>query len=174
MMFLSRIWYVVLSLLLGFALYTVFLALGEYNRRATVSMTEQLASDVQTVGWQLQIDARHRLDALLYGSVDTGIRDALTAAEDKDKITPKMRDDAKKALVAVNEKIQPAEFKSDALFAVDHDGRVIGQTGFDQANAFDDFELGGYAAVFDAIHGFLRDDTWVLGGKLYRVVARPV
>jgi hypothetical protein len=174
MMFLSRIWYVVLTLLLVVALYTVFLAVGEYNRRGTVAMTEELAGDVQVVGWQLQIDSRHRLDALLYGSVDTGIRDALTAAEDKDKILPKTKDDARKALIAVNEKIQPPEFKSDALFAVDHDGRVVGQVGFDQANAFDDFELGGYPAVFDAIHGFLRDDTWVLGGKLYRVVARPV
>jgi hypothetical protein len=35
-------------------------------------------------------------------------------------------------------------------------------------------ELGGYPAVFDALHGFLRDDTWVFGGKMYRVVARPV
>ncbi len=174
MMFLSRIWYVVLSLLLGVAMYTVFLAFGEYNRRGTVAMTNELAGDVQVVGWQLQIDARHRLDALLYGSVDPGIQAALTAAQDKDKISAKTKADAKAALNAVNEKIQPPEFKSDALFAVDHDGRVVGQTGFDQANAFEDFELGGYPAVFDAIHGFLRDDTWVLGGKLYRVVARPV
>ena len=174
MMFLSRIWYVVLSLVVATSLYCVFLAVGEYNRRGTVAMTEELASDVQVVGWNLQIDARHRLDALLYGSLDPGIQAALGAAQDKDKIPAKAKDDAKKALVAVNEKIQPAEFRSDALFAVDHDGRVIGQVGFDQANAFDDFELGGYPAVNDAIHGFLRDDIWVLGGKIYRVVARPV
>jgi hypothetical protein len=28
--------------------------------------------------------------------------------------------------------------------------------------------------VFDALHGFLRDDTWVWGGKIARVVTRPV
>ncbi|MEO7111015.1 MAG: MXAN_5187 family protein, partial [Polyangiaceae bacterium] len=43
-----------------------------------------------------------------------------------------------------------------------------------QASGLDDFEMGGYPAVNDALHGFLRDDTWVLGGKIYRVSARPV
>ena len=38
----------------------------------------------------------------------------------------------------------------------------------------DDFELGGYPAVNDALHGWLRDDVWVLGSKMYVVVARPV
>ena len=38
----------------------------------------------------------------------------------------------------------------------------------------DEFELGGYPAVFDALHGYLRDDMWLLGGKMYVVVARPV
>jgi hypothetical protein len=173
MMILSRIWYIVLSLLLGMALYIVFLAVGQYNRRNGVAMTEELASDSQTVGWALQIDARKRLDALLIGSVDKGIQDALQAANVKDSIPAKAKEDARRALVSVLEKV-PADFKPDALFAVDHDGRVVGQVGYDVSNALADFELGGYPVVFDAIHGFLRDDTWVLGGKLYRVVARPV
>ena len=173
MMVLSRIWYVILSLVLGVALYVVFLAVGEYNRGGKVAMTEELASDSQVVGWALQIDARHRLDALLYGSVDPGVQAALAAAQDKDKIPAKAKEDARKGLLGVNDKI-PAEYKSDALFAVDHDGRVVAQIGFDQANPLEDFELGGYPAVFDALHGFLRDDTWVLGGKIYRVAARPV
>ena len=173
MMILSRIWYIVLSLLLGMALYIVFLAVGQYNRRNGVAMTEELASDSQTVGWALQIDARKRLDALLIGSVDKGIEDALQAANVKDSIPAKAKEDARRALASVLEKV-PADFKPDALFAVDHDGRVVGQVGYDVSNALADFELGGYPVVFDAIHGFLRDDTWVLGGKLYRVVARPV
>jgi hypothetical protein len=173
MMILSRIWYIVLSFLLGMALYIVFLAVGQYNRRNGVAMTEELASDSQTVGWALQIDARKRIDALLIGSVDKGIEDALQTANTKDTIPAKAKEDARRALVSVLDKI-PADFKPDALFAVDHDGRVVGQVGYDVANPLADFELGGYPVVFDAIHGFLRDDTWVLGGKLYRVVARPV
>ena len=164
MMVLSRIWYIVLSLLLGVALYVVFLAVGQYNRRNGVAMTEELASDSQTVGWALQIDARKRLDALLLGAVDKGIQDALQAANGKDTIPAKAKDDARRALGAVLDKIA-ADFRPDALFAVDHDGRVVGQVGYDAANALPDFELGGYPVVFDALHGYLRDDTWVLAGK---------
>ena len=173
MMILSRIWYIVLSLLLGMALYIVFLAVGQYNRRNGVAMAEELASDSQTVGWWLQIDARHRLDALLIGSVDKGIEDALQSANAKDSLPAKAKEDGRRAVAAVMDKI-PADFRPDALFAVDHDGRVVGQVGYDVSNPLADFELGGYPAVFDAIHGWLRDDTWVLGGKLYRVSARPV
>ena len=173
MMILSRIWYIVLSILTGIALYVVFLAVGQYNRRNTAATTEELASDSQTVGWALQIDARKRLDALLIGSVDKGVQDALQVANTKDAIPAKTKEDGRRALVSVLDKI-PADFKPDALFAVDHEGRVVAQVGYDVANPLTDFELGGYPVVFDAIHGFLRDDTWVLGGKLYRMAARPV
>jgi hypothetical protein len=173
MMVLSRLWYIVLSLLLGMALYVVFLAVGQYNRRNGVAMTEELASDSQTVGWALQIDARKRLDALLLGAVDKGVQDALQGANGKDAIPAKVKDDGRHALAAVLEKIA-VDFRPDALFAVDHDGRVVAEVGYDASNAFPDFELGGYPVVFDALHGYLRDDTWVLAGKLYRVVARPV
>jgi hypothetical protein len=172
-MILSRIWYIVLSLLLGMALYVVFLAVGQYNRRNGVAMAEELASDSQTVGWALQIDARKRLDALLLGAVDKGVQDALQGANGKDTIPGKVKEDGRRALAAVLEKIAP-DFRPDALFAVDHEGRVVSQVGYDVVAALPDFELGGFPVVFDALHGYLRDDTWVLGGKLYRIAARPV
>jgi hypothetical protein len=171
MMLLSRFWYIVLSLVMAGALYVAFLAVGQYNRRNAVAMNEELASDSQVVGWQLQIDSRRRLDALLVGSVDRGVQDSLNSANGKDPVPHPSKDAAKRALAAVAEKL-PADYKEDALFSVDRDGRVVGEYGFDSAT--DDMELGGYPAVFDALHGFLRDDTWILGGKMYRVVARPV
>ena len=60
------------------------------------------------------------------------------------------------------------------MFAVDQAGRVVGQVGFDQASGIENFELGGYPVVADALHGWVRDDSWVLGGRIYRVVGRPV
>ena len=90
-MVLSRLWYVVLALGVGISMYVVFLAVGEYNRRNGVAMTEELASDSQTVGWALQIDARKRLDALLIGAVDKGVQDALQAATGKDTIPARRR-----------------------------------------------------------------------------------
>lgn len=173
MMLLSRFWYAILAILACVAIYVVFVAVGQYNRRNQVAMTEEVAGDAQVVRWSLQIDARRRLDALLVGSVDKGVQDALVGADGKDKIPPASKDGAKKAVDGILQKL-PAEYRPDALFAVDRDGRVIAETGFDQVLALEDFELGGYPAVNDALHGYLRDDTWVLGGKIYRVSARPV
>ncbi|MFO0674360.1 MAG: hypothetical protein U0235_32915, partial [Polyangiaceae bacterium] len=176
MMLLSRFWYGVLSLLIGVAIYVSYVAVGQYNRRNQVAMTEGLASDSQVVRWALQIDARRRLDALLLGSVDKGVQEALNNVQKdtkSEKIPAKIREDAKKALDGIQQKLPP-EVRPTAIFAIDRDGRVVAQIGYDAATSFEDFELGGYPAVFDALHGYLRDDTWVLGGRLFRVVARPV
>ena len=174
-MLLSRFWYVLLSLAVGVSLYIVFLAVGQYNRRQGIVMKEGLASDSQTVEWALKIDSRRRLDQLSYGSLNPAVQKSLLDSNNskENKVPGKAREETTKALKAVMEQI-PAEFKPDALFAVDRDGRVVGQAGYDQVAANEDFELGGYPVVFDALHGYLRDDTWALGDKLYLVCARPV
>ncbi len=174
-MILSRLWYVLLGAAVAVALYVVFVAVGQYNRQTTLALKEGLASDSQTVDWALKIDARRRLDALLAGSVDPTLQQALVAANGvKDGKAPeKAKADAKKALSSVNETI-PADWRDDALFAVDRDGHVVAELGYDTIAGNDDFELGGYPAVNDALHGWLRDDVWVLGSKMYVVVARPV
>ena len=174
-MILSRVWYIVLGLAVAVALYVVFIAVGEYNRQATRALKEGLASDSQTVEWALKIDARRRLDALLAGSVDSTLQQALIAANGPrdGKVPDAAKSSAKKALATVSDAI-PADWRDDALFAVDRDGQVVAALGFDQVAGNDDFELGGYPAVNDALHGWLRDDVWLLGSKMYVVVARPV
>jgi hypothetical protein len=174
-MILSRVWYVLLGLAVAVALYVVFVAVGQFDRQQLLALKEGLASDSQTVEWALKIDARRRLDALLAGSVDATLQQALVAANAaKDgKVPDKSKADAKKALATVNDGI-PADFRGDAVFAVDRDGQVVGQVGYDAVAGNDDFELGGYPAVNDALHGWLRDDVWVLGSRMYVVVARPV
>jgi hypothetical protein len=175
MMILSRLWYVLLGLAVAVALYVVFVAAGRYDRQNLLGLKEGLASDSQTVEWALKIDARRRLDWLAGGSVDATLQQALVGANaSKDgKIPDKSRTDAKKALATVNDHI-PADFRPDSAFAVDRDGRVVGQVGYDAVAGNDDFDLGGYPAVNDALHGWLRDDVWLLGSRMYVVVARPV
>jgi hypothetical protein len=173
MMILSRLWYVILALLLAAAYYVVALAVGQYNRRNQAAMEETLKADSQVVSWAMQVDARRRLDVLLLAAVDPTIAKAIRGANGKDAVPPGSKDDGAKALRAFNEKL-PAEYKNDVLFIADREGRLVAQIGFDSVNGFPEFELGGYPAVFDALHGFLRDDTWVWGGKIARVVARPV
>jgi hypothetical protein len=173
-MILSRVWYVVLGLAVAVGLYVVYLAVGQYDRQNTRALKEGLASDSQTVEWAMKIDARRRLDALLPASVDPTLQQTLIAADTKDgKIPDKLKVDAKKALATILQSI-PADWRGDALFAIDRDGRVVGQTGFESWATSDDFELGGYTAANDALHGWLRDDLWLLGSRMYFVVARPV
>src|SRR5260370_15126070 len=173
-MVLSRVWQVVLGVAVAFALYVVYVAVGQYNRQTARALKEGLASDSQTVEWALKIDARRRLDALIVGIVDLGLRQALVAANASNGKRPERpRAEAKKALVGIVDSI-PADWRNDALFAVDRNGTVGAEIGYDIVVGNDDFELGGYPAVNDALHGWLRDDVWVLGSKMYAVVARPV
>src|SRR5258708_8407817 len=97
----------------------------------------------------------------------------VAASTAKDKVPDKSKADARKALGTINDAI-PADFRCDAVFAVDRDGRVVAEVGFEPVAGNEDFELGGYPAVNDALHGWLRDDVWVLGRKMYAVAARPV
>jgi hypothetical protein len=173
-MILSRVWYVLLGLAVSVALYVVFVAVGQFDRRGMLALKEGLASDSQTVEWALKIDARRRMDALLAGSVDPKLQGALVAAAAaKEKLPDNAKADARKALGTIQEAI-PADYRSDAVFAIDRDGRVVAEVGFEAVAGNEDFELGGYPAVNDALHGWLRDDIWVLGAKMYAVAARPV
>ncbi len=173
MMILSRIWYVILALLLAAAYYIVALAVGQYNRRNQAAMEETLKADSQVVSWAMQVDARRRLDVMLLAAVDPNIAKAIRGANGKEQIPATSKDEGSKALRAFNEKL-PADYRNDVLFIADREGRLVSQIGYDALNAAPEFELGGYPAVFDALHGFLRDDTWVLGGKIARIVTRPV
>jgi hypothetical protein len=174
-MVLSRVWYVLLGVAVAVALYVVFVAVGQYNRQSMRALKEGLASDSQTVEWALKIDARRRLDALLVGSVDSALQQALIGANStKDgRVPDRSKADAKKALASISEST-PADWRDDALFAVDRDGHVVAQIGYDSVAGNDDFELGGYGSVNDALHGWLRDDVWSLGSKMYVVLCRPV
>jgi hypothetical protein len=174
-MILSRVWYVVLGLAVAVSLYVVYLAVGQYDRQNARALREALASDSQTVEWALRIDSRRHIDALLPASVDPTLQQALVAANlvKEGKLPDKLKADSKKALSSIYQSI-PADWRGDALFAIDRDGRVVGQYGFDSWATSDDFELGGYAVANDALHGWLRDDVWVFGSKMYFVVARPV
>src|SRR5215469_10751044 len=147
-MILSRVWYVLLGVAVAVALYVVYVAVGQFNRQTTRALKEGLASDSQTVEWALKIDARRRIDALLVGSVDASLQQALVAANGvkEAKVPDKARADARKALGSINDAI-PADFREDALFAVDRDGQVVAQLGYDVIAGNEDFELGGYPAV---------------------------
>src|SRR5690349_6443111 len=140
MMILSRIWYVILAILLAAAYYIVALAVGQYNRRNQAAMEETLKADSQVVGWAMQVDARRRLDVLLLAAVDPTIAKSIKGANGKEAVPPSSKEEGSKALRAFNEKL-PAEYKNDVLFIADREGRLVAQVGYDSVQGSAEFEL---------------------------------
>ena len=172
-MLLSRFWYVVLALLLGGAMFVLYLAMSMYNRAGARALGEALSSDAQVVGWYLKDDARSRSAQLIKFALNKDIAKYLhESSESEAKVPDSAREKVSAALRSVNDQIEK-EQAFDAVFAVDQHGRVVAHTGYEQASGMEDFELGGYPVVADALHGYIRDDTLVLD-RIYRVVARPV
>jgi hypothetical protein len=172
-MLLSRFWYVLIALVLGGALFLLNIASSMYNRAGLRARSEGLASDAQVVSWYLRDDSRQRSAQLIPFALEADVAKYLQRSSDSEQKVPEdSRQKLTAALKRVNAQI-PKELAFDAVFAVDQHGRVVAYVGYEQASGMEDFELGGYPVVADALHGYVRDDTLVLD-RPYRVVTRPV
>ena len=172
-MLLTRFWIVLLTLALGASAFTLYVAGQMYNHAGSRAMREALAADSSSVGWYLKDDSRQRASALIRITVNPDVGAGLAKASGDAKIDRDTRGKVKTALSKLVAETPPelADFKFDAVWAVDVNGRVVANVGFEHG---EDWELGGYPAVADAIHGWIRDDAWVWKGRIYRIVARPV
>lgn len=169
-MLLSRFWAVLLALALGGAAFTLCVAQQMYNHAGARAMSDALAAESSAVDWYLRDDARKRSADLTRFTLSHDIVEALTKATGDQKIERDTRAKVKSALFKLAGEGAP-ELKFDAVWAVDANGRVVASFGFDHG---EDWELGGYSSVADAIHGWIRDDAWVWKGRIVRVVTRPV
>lgn len=169
----TRFWSVFVALLLGAAVFVLFVGTSMYNRAGTRTLGESLSSDSQFVSWYLKDDARQRSARLVQFALYPDVPRYLQKSNESDRKVPQeARDKLLSALKKVNSQI-PASEAFDAVFAVDQYGRVVAHLGYEQATGMSDFELGGYPVVADGLHGYIRDDTLVLD-RMYRVVVRPV
>jgi hypothetical protein len=169
----TRFWNVFLALLLGGAIFVLFLATSMYNRAGSRGLGEALSSDSQFVSWYLKDDARQRSARLIQFALEPDVAKFLQKSSESESKVP---EEAKNRLLAALKKASaqiPKDGAFDAVFAVDQHGRVVAHLGYEQATGMENFELGGYPVVADALRGYLRDDTLVLD-RIYRVVARPV
>lgn len=184
MMLLSRFWYAILAVALAAAVALLYISIHQHNRLRESDTRMIIDHDRDIVDWYLRMDARRRLDALAIVSIDDQIRNSIVKANAQDKIASEVREPIKKRLGELATKFSGL-IKDEGrggqnpvmLFAVDARGRVVGHVNFDRASSVKDdtFELGGFPVVADALHGWLRDDTWVFDrDSIYRVVARPV
>jgi hypothetical protein len=169
----TRFWCVFIALLLGAAVFVLFVGTSMYNRAGSRTVGESLSSDSQVVSWYLKDDARQRSARLIQFALYPEIAKYLQKSnESENKVPADARDRLSSALRKINGQL-PADEAFDAVFAVDQYGRVVAHLGYEQATGKDDFELGGYSAVADGLRGYVRDDTLVLD-RMYRIVVRPV
>src|SRR5262249_888448 len=150
--------------------FTLYVAGQMYNHAGARAMADGLAADSSAVDWFLRDDARQRAAALIKFTLNADLGTGLAKATGDAKVDRDTRFKVKGALTKLAAEV-PADLKFDALWAVDANGRVIANVGFEHT---EDWELGGYSSVADAIHGWIRDDQWVWKGRIYRVVTRPV
>ncbi len=171
----SRLWYALLGLAVAALAFGLYVAASMFDRASKRAMGEGLAADAQVVSWYLSDDGRRRSTELIKFALDNKLATALAKSDAApDKVPAEARDAARKLLTTV-EATLPPDAKFTYLFAVDQQGRVVSHVGFEQLKGLhEDFDLGGFSLVADALHGWIRDDTWVLDGRLYRAVARPV
>jgi hypothetical protein len=184
MMLLSRFWYAILAVAFAGAFGLVYVSIHEHNRLRESDTRAILDHDRDVVDWYLRLDAQRRLSLLAIASHDDAVRNGIVKAGAAETISTDVRAPLDKRLDELAQKYGAAlkdEGKGGKsptmLFAVDGRGRVVGAVNFDRAKSVkvDTFELGGFPIVADALHGWMRDDTWVLDREaIYRVVARPV
>src|SRR4051794_35008633 len=129
-MLLTRFWSVLTVLALGLAAFALFCAAQMFNRAGSRAMGEALSADSSAVDWFLRDDSRKRASAIIPITLSPEIVAGLGKASGETKIDRDSRAKVKTALNKLSGDI-PADLKFDALWAVDANGRVVANVGFD-------------------------------------------
>ncbi len=172
-MLLSRFWYFVLAAASGIAFAAALLTQAAFNRQYDSDLNDQLRRDRFELELMLKMDARSRIDAIAPIAAHGDVRSALRSASrrsDRDEVPRDVRSGLENKLRDLNRQLEGMQ--GDLLFAVDDEGYVIGQAGGSALPA--GAGLGSFPLVERALAGYVRDDTWVYNGKVYRMAARPV
>jgi hypothetical protein len=187
-MLLSRFWYVFLALAAAAATAAALLSQAVINARADEALAETLQRDRTMIDAMLRLEARSRLDRLAFISVDSKLGGLLKQAQGvtDEKRLRELNNAVKEALHAHVLRMAEAagseegsagqrqkEVDPDIAFALDSDGRIIGQLGPMESNPAG-ASLVTFPLVKRALQGYVRDDVWIYDRRVYRVAARPV
>jgi len=172
----SRFWYLVLGVAVAGALFIAYVGAGVTNHAEERGAARTLNASSVAVSLYLKDDATRRANALVPLAINGDVGEALKKAYGTDtvkEVDGPLREKAGAALRKFREQAQDFT-RFDALWAIDVHGRVVASDNFEKATGAEGFEMGGYPVVADALHGYVRDDTWLFGEDLWRIVARPV
>jgi hypothetical protein len=184
-MLLSRFWYVFLAVAAAAATAAALLAQSVINARTDEALADSLARDRVMIEAMLRLEARSRLDRIAFITVDSKLGALLRQAHDltdekklreaSGQVKELMRGHVARIVEAAGEGSadDKRELEPDIAFALDGQGRIIGQLGPMEANP-PGAGLGAFPLVRRALQGYLRDDVWLYDRRVYRMAARPV
>jgi hypothetical protein len=143
------------------------------ERKVLATEDTRLEQAMESVRFYLMLEARNHVDvALSYArhEIYVELKKIKEDAASAEAIAQQLHDSARSTLQSILSKAQRQ--KPQLLIALDAWGRVVARAGLDEKDWGDD--LSGYWLVRDALRGYMRDDLWLQGGKVYRVAAAPV
>jgi hypothetical protein len=178
-MFWSKIWFFLVAVVAGVTL-TLALVMPRPAERATeVSETNRLARACVITEILLRDFAQSRIQLAGQTARVQGLDSVLLESSRGESVTGSTYSTAKKILTedlnfgTTRKGDQEEPYRPDLILALDARGRVVARSSQGEDNLYGD-SLRGYYLVDDALDGYLRDDLWIVGGKLYLVAAAPV
>jgi hypothetical protein len=166
-MFFSKTWFLLVTVAGGLAVALALLAPRPVQRDLERETGARLERAAHSASLLLKNNARKWIDSAAQVCTDAVLIEALEQATKGPADLGLVHKTVQERLRYFNEQL-----KVDLMMATDARGRVIARAGLDENVYRDGVE--GFPLVADALRGYRGDDTWSLGGKLYRVAASPV
>ncbi|MBP9207989.1 MAG: hypothetical protein KBG28_28745 [Kofleriaceae bacterium] len=169
-MFWSKIWFFLVALVAAVAV-TVALVLPRPAERAHRAEEHQrLTVACNVVGILLADNARIRVQLASTFSRAPRLIGKLDEASRADSFDATLSRDVREVATQLVEAVEGQ--RPDFALVVDRRGRAVARVKVDE-DQFGDVTAG-RPLIDDALAGYLRDDLWVIGGRLYLVAAAPV
>jgi len=169
-MFLSKIWFILISLVAGVALTFALIAPRPAVQKLGVLEGQRLDRAQYAAEQMFKVDAHKWIDRVSKLGRDAIVADSLDAASrgaGEWGVVHKTLQDRFRALIP-----DLATGGIETLVAMDLKGRVVARVG-DNDKEYGDY-IGGAEVIADALRGYMSDDVWGNDGKLLRVAASPV
>lgn len=166
-MFFSKLWFLLLSLVAALAVMLVLTQPRRWQRAIDAQVRVRLETAHPAARQLLQLHARKWLDAAAQASQDAVLAEALDYAARETNDPGLLHHTVQERLVQFQ-----GVWRANLVMALDVRGRVVGRVGLGGEEWGED--LSSYPAVGEALRGWRLDDTWELGGKLYRICLAPI
>ena len=163
----TRTWLVLLALVAAAAAGLLVSVPRLLQREMDTQVAARLSGATQGAELLLEMHSRRWIDATARAAGDAMLSESLDQATRGGMSAELLHRTIQERLARWT-----AEWKAFQVVAVEGHGRVVARAGADEGEWKD--ELMESPIVSEALRGWRLDDTWSVGGKLYRATASPV